>query len=87
MEDTKSSLKREGGLRAAQKVKQKYGKDHYKKLGRLGGLKSRGGGFSSTRVGKDGLTGPQRARVAGQKGGRMSRPGTANKGGNRENNE
>lgn len=41
--------------------------------GRLGGQKSRGGGFASDVVGRDGLTGKQRAQVAGIKGGKTSR--------------
>lgn len=44
--------------------------NHYKEAGRLGGLKSRGGGFASD---------PELARVAGAKGGRISRRGRVKK--------
>lgn len=55
---------REGGLKAAKTNKQKYGADFYKRIGALGGLKSRGGGFAAN---------PELARIAGAKGGRASR--------------
>lgn len=64
---------KEGGKLAAKKNMELYGKDWYKKLGRLGGLKSRGGGYSSEKVGKDGLTGRERASVYGAIGGKRSR--------------
>lgn len=67
---------REGGLKAAKTNKQKYGADFYKRIGALGGLKSRGGGFASDKVGADGLTGQERARLAGAKGGKNSKRGT-----------
>lgn len=41
--------------------------DYYTKLGKIGGKASKAGGFASSKVGSDGLTGPQRARVAGSK--------------------
>lgn len=63
------SATREGGLKAAETNKQKYGEDFYRKMGQKGGKVSRGGGFGSTKPGDDGLTGPERARLAGHKGG------------------
>ena len=60
-------------MKAQATNKKRYGKDFYKKVGKLGGMKSRGGGFASETVGKDGLTGYERAREAGRKGGRVAR--------------
>ena len=60
---------------AAQKLKDKFGKDYFANLGRIGGKKSRNGGFASLKVGRDGLTGYQRARIVGQKGGKISKRG------------
>lgn len=60
-------------MKAQATNKKRYGKDFYKKVGKLGGMKSRGGGFASEIVGKDGLTGYERAREAGRKGGRVAR--------------
>ena len=51
---------REGGLRAAQTNKERYGADHFKKIGALGGKKSTKGGFAANR---------ELAREAGRKGG------------------
>lgn len=61
-----------GGLKAADKNK-KSDPNFYKKIGKLGGSKSHGGGFSDQRVGKDGLTGRQRASIVGKLGGKKSR--------------
>lgn len=47
--------------------------DFYAKIGAKGGQKGKTGGFASNVVGEDGLTGAQRARIAGAKGGRISR--------------
>ena len=58
-----------GGQRAAETNKKKHGKNFYKKIGKIGGTKSRGGGFASQKVGADGLTGKERAALAGSKGG------------------
>jgi len=63
---------RDGGLRAEQTNKQRNGDDFYKRIGAMGGKKSRGGGFQSELVGADGLTGYERARIAGSKGGKKS---------------
>ena len=62
-----------GGKKAAQSNMKKHGKDFYKRIGQKGGKNSTRGGFASQKVGKDGLTGLERARLAGAKGGRKSR--------------
>lgn len=66
-----------GGVKAAATNKAKYGEDYYANVGRKGGLapKKAPGGFGSKQVGKDGLTGPERAKVVGFIGGRKSRRG------------
>jgi general stress protein YciG len=53
-----------GGKLAAQKNRQKHGKDFYKKIGSIGGKLGRTGGFFANR---------ELARAAGAKGGRISR--------------
>ena len=55
---------RAGGLKAAKTNKERHGADFYVKIGRAGGLKSRGGGFASSH---------ERAVRAGRKGGKASR--------------
>lgn len=62
-----------GGKRAAEKNKLNYGEDFYAKIGAIGGRKGKTGGFASEKKGPDGLTGRERARIAGAKGGRISR--------------
>lgn len=62
-----------GGKLAAQKNKAKYGSDFYKKIGAKGGGNSRSGGFASKARDKNGLTGKDRARLYGAKGGTISR--------------
>lgn len=64
-----------GGMKAAAANKAKHGADFYKNIGKLGGANGHTGGFASDKVGRDGLTGLQRARVAGAKGGSISRRG------------
>lgn len=65
-----------GGAKAAATNKAKYGKDFYKRIGRIGGsVCGTRGGFASNIVGPDGLTGPQRAKIAGRKGGLRSKRG------------
>lgn len=54
---------RAGGLKAAETNKKRY-PDFYKTLGRMGGTKSRGGGFAYNR---------ELAAEAGRKGGTTSR--------------
>ena len=57
----------EGGRKAAATNKKKYGKEFYALIGRRGGQNGHTGGFASEELGKDGLTGPERARIAGKK--------------------
>ena len=53
-----------GGKSAAATNKAKYGKDFYARIGAMGGKKGHTGGFAANR---------ELARVAGAKGGRISR--------------
>lgn len=62
-----------GGLKAAMTNKKKYGEDFYSRMGKLGGQLGHTGGFASEKVGDDGLTGYERAKIAGAKGGTISR--------------
>lgn len=64
-----------GGEKARNKILKKFGEDWFKLIGRKGGKKSSTGGFASYKVGKDGLTGVERARIAGRKGGQVSKRG------------
>lgn len=70
---------RQGGIKASKAIKKKFGKDYYKEIGRQGGLVGTTGGFASTVKGRDGLTGQERARIAGRKGGLKSKRGKKNK--------
>lgn len=70
-----------GGKKAAATNKARHGEDFFKKIGKKGGsVVGTLGGFASDVVGKDGLTGRERARIAGAKGGSISRRGPATKG-------
>ena len=60
----------EGGKKAAETNKKRYGSDFYKRLGALGGKNGHTGGFASN---------PELARMAGAKGGRISKRGKARK--------
>lgn len=62
-----------GGKKAAQKNKAIYGEDFYGVIGAKGGKLGRTGGFASDKKGPDGLTGRERARIAGSKGGTVSK--------------
>ena len=64
---------KDGGAKAAQTNKNKYGSDFYASIGAKGGKRGKTGGFASDKKGDDGLTGRERARLAGSKGGRISR--------------
>lgn len=64
---------KEGGKKAAETNRKKQGKDFYKRIGREGGKNGHTGGFASDIVGKDGLTGYQRAIIAGRKGGKAGK--------------
>lgn len=57
---------RAGGLKAAKTVKERYGEDHYKKIGAVGGKISKGGGFAYNK---------EIAKLAGKLGGLKSRKG------------
>lgn len=62
-----------GGQKAAAKNLAKD-PNFYKNIGRVGGSNGTTGGFGSSKVSdKDGLTGAERARIAGALGGRISR--------------
>lgn len=59
-----------GGLKAAATNKSKYGKDFYARIGAIGGRNGNTGGFAAN---------PALAKIAGAKGGRISRRGPAKK--------
>ncbi len=59
-----------GGLKAAATNRAKYGKEFYSKIGSKGGKMGHTGGFAAN---------PALARIAGAKGGRISRRGPAKK--------
>lgn len=71
---------REGGLKARARNLARD-PNWYKKIGAKGGAAGKGpdytGGFASDTVGEDGLTGKQRAKLAGAIGGKRSRRGPA----------
>lgn len=64
---------REGGIKARETNLKKYGPDFYKKNGAKGGRNGQTGGFASDKIGADGLSGSERASIAGQTGGRISK--------------
>lgn len=57
-----------GGLKAAKTNKERYGDDWYARIGRKGGQNGHTGGFASN---------PELAKIAGAKGGRISKRGRA----------
>lgn len=57
-----------GGIKAAKTNLERHGADFYKKIGQKGGQNGHTGGFAAN---------PALARVAGAKGGRISRRGPA----------
>ncbi len=59
-----------GGQKAATTNKSKYGKDFYAEIGRKGGRNGHTGGFAAN---------PELAKIAGAKGGRISKRGKAKK--------
>lgn len=64
----------EGGKKARETNLKKYGADFYANIGQKGGQLGRTGGFASDVVSDtDGLSGRERASVAGKKGGHTSR--------------
>lgn len=62
-----------GGKKAARTNIKRHGKDYYAEIGRKGGKASTTGGFASEKIGRDGLTGIERAKIAGAKGGAISK--------------
>lgn len=56
-----------GGRLAAQKNKTRHGSDFYARIGRMGGQRSRNGGFAAGKEGR------KRARIYGAIGGAISR--------------
>lgn len=56
-----------GGRKAAATNKELYGKEFYQRIGRIGGERGHTGGFASN---------PELARIAGAKGGRVSKRGS-----------
>lgn len=61
-----------GGIRAAATNKAKHGENFYKIIGAKGGRNGHTGGFAAN---------PELAKIAGAKGGKISRRGPAKKGG------
>lgn len=59
-----------GGLKARNKIYEKYGKDWYATIGRKGGQNGNTGGFAAN---------PKLAVIAGRKGGKISKRGKAKK--------
>ena len=66
-----------GGQKARNTNYEKFGKDFYKRIGKMASHPGTGG-FASDKVGKDGLTGRERAKKYGAIGGRISKRGVAN---------
>jgi hypothetical protein len=60
-----------GGKLAAQTNMDEYDYDFFKRIGSMRGSKGRTDSFASDKVGPDGPTGRQRARIVGAKGGRI----------------
>lgn len=59
---------KEGGKKAAKTNMERHGKDFYRNIGRQGGQNGHTGGFAAN---------PTLAKIAGAKGGRISRRGPA----------
>lgn len=68
-----------GAAKAKKTKRERYGKDYFAEIGRKGGTNGHTGGFASETVGKDGLTGWERAKLAGAKGGKIGKRGPAKK--------
>ena len=62
-----------GGVKAAKTNKERHGDMFYARIGQRGGQRSMNGGFASNKVGKDGLTGAERAKKVGAIGGAKSK--------------
>lgn len=61
----KTMIKKHGSREAVTRVMQRQGA--------IGGRNGDTGGFASEKIGADGLTGYERAKIAGRKGGTISR--------------
>ena len=61
---------KQGGLKAAATNKARYGAEFYSRIGRKGGQNGHTGGFATNKA---------LARIAGAKGGRISKRGPAKK--------
>lgn len=59
-----------GGHKAAETNRKKYGPEFYRNIGRKGGKNGHTGGFAAN---------PELAKIAGAKGGRVSKRGKAKK--------
>lgn len=57
-----------GGIKAAATNKERNGKDFYRRIGKIGGQNGHTGGFAAN---------PELARIAGAKGGKISKRGPA----------
>ena len=66
----KTSGTKLGGQKARNTNIEKYGKDFYRRIGQIGGRNGHTGGFAANR---------ELARIAGAKGGRISKRGKAKK--------
>lgn len=60
----------EGGRKAAETNKKRYGSDWYARIGKIGGQNGNTGGFAAN---------PELAKIAGSKGGKISRRGPSKK--------
>lgn len=60
----------EGGRKARETIYLRHGREFYQEIGRRGGRNSHTGGFGAN---------PELARIAGAKGGRLSKRGPAKK--------
>lgn len=61
---------KEGGKKAAATNLKRHGKDFYREIGKMGGKNGHTGGFAAN---------PTLARIAGARGGRISKRGKAKK--------
>lgn len=68
-----------GGKKASITNKEKHGEDFYSRIGRMGGKSGTTGGFASAKIGLDGLSGFERAKIYGRIGGLKSRRGKSKK--------
>ena len=64
---------KQGGKKTATTNIARHGKDFYSRIGKKGGSRGNTGGFASDVIGKDGLTGRERASRAGRIGGLKSK--------------